>query len=100
MENWDPENRGWLGCPHCKPELGEIELLADVQGDLSAFIMFNRSPTVARAGRYMATFNQHGAACVVAENSRTLGIKPGEFLWLSPVPPYDRWCKGNGGLHK
>jgi hypothetical protein len=99
--NWTSENGGaWLGCPHCEPDLGQIYLPKHVRGDLSAVMMFNAAPTVAEPGLYIADFNQHGAASVRATNGKMLGIKPGEFQWTRPVPPYDRWCKGKGGLHQ
>jgi len=94
--NWVPQEGGgyWLGCPQCKPELGQIRLPYGVKGD-GPF-----ASTYAPPSLYVASFNPQGAAGVRAENGRMLGIKPSEFIWLYPVPPYDRWCQGAGGIHR
>jgi len=93
--SWSPEGGGgWLGCPHCKPELCQIYLPRAVRGEWP-FI-----DTVAEAGLYIADFNRQGAARVNASNVRQLGFKPEEFEWTQTVPPNDRWCKGAGGVHK
>jgi len=93
--NWTSDNGGgWLGCPHCKDELGQIYLPRTVRGD------FPFSDTAAEPGLYIASFNPQGAASVRATNGKVLGVKPGEFRWTRPVPPYDRWCNGAGGLHR
>jgi len=100
-DNWTNESGGgWLGCPHCKPALGQIYLPKPVQGGLSAFMMLNAPITVAEPGIYVADFNPQGAATVRATNGKMLGVAPSEFRWTQPVPPYDRWCKGKGGLHQ
>lgn len=94
--NWTEENGGgWLGCPHCDSDLCEIHLSRTVRGDWP----FGEG-IVAEPGLYIASFNPQGAASVIASNGKWLGIKPGEFRWTRPVPPYDRWCKGAGGLHQ
>jgi hypothetical protein len=94
--NWvdGADASGWIACPHCKPDLGQIYLPKRVTGD------FPFTDVLAEPGLYVADFNPQGAARVRATNGDWLGIKPAEFIWTSPIPPYDRWCKGKGGLHR
>lgn len=104
MSNWITDladkNSGWAGCPHCRPEMRRIFLPEPVRSDMPVVALAGHEPIEVPAGVHEAEFNQHGAACVGLPNGRRLGVKPGEFRWLHPVPPYDRWCKGKGGLHK
>lgn len=91
---------GWAGCPHCRAELRKIFLSVAVRSDIPFFALEGRKPMCANPGTYEAQFNPQGAASVVLEDGRALGMRPSEFRWLAPVPPYDRWCKGKGGLHQ
>lgn len=91
---------GWAACPHCEPALRKIYLPETVRSDIPFFALEGRRPMCASPGVYEAQFNMQGAASVVLEDNRALGVKPAEFRWMAPVPPYDRWCKGKGGLHQ
>lgn len=57
-----------------------IRLLTDVRGD------FPYGDTFAPAGEIQATCNMHGAVSVLATNGKPLGVKPGEFEYVT-LPP-------------
>ena len=102
--NWkvDPTGAdyGWLGCPHCKPAMRTIFVPQTIRSGIPLFALEGPKPMSVQPGIYEAEFDRQGAAYVVLPDGRKLGIKPSEFRWMYPVPPYDRWCKGKGGLHQ
>lgn len=49
--------------------------------------------TVALPGVHTAFMNRYGAVSVMAGNGRLLGLRPGEFEWVSGKPSH--WCEGD-----
>lgn len=88
-------NEPWEGCPLCCPDMRCIRLIRRVVPDM-AFLLTQEEKRGAYAdpGEYIAEFNRLGAATVRMQNGKAIGVKPAEFQWLYPVPPYDRWCDG------
>ena len=56
----------------------KIVLLREIRGDWPI-----GHTTVAEPGVYEPYVNPHGAVSVVASNGKLLGLKPGEFEWLT-----------------
>jgi hypothetical protein len=70
-------------------ETPAVLLRFTVRGDL----IF--SGTCAHPGEHKAYMNRYGAVSVMATNGRLLGLRPGEFEWVSGKPA--QW--GEGGKH-
>lgn len=69
----------------------KIKMLEDVRPDLP----FLSAPgTILRFGKiYEASANKHGAVCGKCENGEMLGVRPGEFAFVSlPKWLYDKWA--------
>jgi hypothetical protein len=60
---------------------GKVMLSRTIRGDWPI-----GHKTIAPAGVYEAYCNPQGAVSVKAENGELLGLKPGEFEWLSQKP--------------
>jgi hypothetical protein len=56
---------------------GRVILTRTIRGD------FPFQHTKAEPGVYDAFVNPYGAVSVIANNGEMLGLKPGEFQWLS-----------------
>lgn len=68
----------------------KIKMVQDVRSDLP----FLSTPgTILRFGKiYEATANKQGAVCGKCENGEMLGVRPGEFEFVSlPKWLYDKW---------
>ena len=68
-----------------------IKMVQDVRSDLP----FLSTPgTILRFGKiYDASANNHGAVCGKCENGEMLGVRPGEFEFVSlPKWLYDIWA--------
>lgn len=65
-----------------KPEALRVRLHRTVRSDVS---MFEREELAAGPGVHPAWMNEHGAVCVVLPDGRKLGLRPGEFTWVSPL---------------
>lgn len=69
----------------------QIKMVMDVRSDLP----FLSTPgTILRFGKiYDASANKHGAVCGKCENGEMLGVRPGEFEFVSlPKWLYDKWA--------
>jgi hypothetical protein len=63
--------------PGMDEKKGSVILLRTIRGD------FPFQAVKAPPGVYEAYVNPHGAVSVIAENGEMLGLKPGEFEWLT-----------------
>ena len=69
----------------------QIKMVKDVRSDLP----FRKTPgTILRFGKiYDASANKHGAVCGKCENGEMIGVRPGEFEFVSlPKWLYDKWA--------
>lgn len=68
----------------------KIKMIKEVRSDLP----FLSTPgTILRCGKiYEASANKQGAVCGKCENGKMLGVRPGEFEFVSiPKWLYDKW---------
>lgn len=69
----------------------KIKMIQDVRSELP----FLSTPgTILRYGKiYDAVSNKHGAISARCENGQMLGVRPGEFEFVSlPKSVYDKWA--------
>ena len=68
-----------------------IKMLCTVRPDIP---MLATPGTILRVGEeYLATANQNGAISGICTNGETLGVKPGEFVFVTcPRWVYKKWA--------
>ena len=69
----------------------QIKMIEDVRSELPFLSSYG---DVLKSGKiYEASANKHGAVCGKCDNGKLIGVKPGEFVFISlPKWLYDKWA--------